>query len=88
MRGENGNCSTVDTTHLGFLEVTPFLGAGDRETLELVVRRHGVDYLIEDLCHLFIVYAICLSVAILMFVMTIHRLLIVYVDFNSVRDIY
>lgn len=36
-------------THLGFLEVTPFFGARDSEALELVVRRHGIDYLIDNL---------------------------------------
>lgn len=43
----------VNTTHLGFLEVTPFLSVGDCEALELVVRRHGVDYLIDDVSYLF-----------------------------------
>ena len=55
MRGGKGNCGTVNITHLGFFEVTPFLGARDSEALELVVESHGVDYLIDDLWYLFIV---------------------------------
>lgn len=46
--------AVVNTTHLGFLEVAPFLSVGDCEALELIVRWHNVDFIFDDLICLFV----------------------------------
>ena len=53
--------AVANTTHLGFLEVAPFLRVGDCEALELIVRRHNVDYIIDDLIYLltYTILSIC-----------------------------